>query len=158
MVYDLGAAQWFELPQFPDGFGHFGQFTVPSDKLDRVQFVTVENQLVAWDGETILLLVDGAWNAGSEPPFESRAGAAIVATGGSILVWGGRVPLEAMEQTPVRDGAVWDPRKDKWTPMTEAPLPAGLGALGEPLLRGGVVLHPTRTSGGPTEWALFLEG
>jgi hypothetical protein len=64
---------------------------------------------------------DGTWSAMAVGPLSARRDATTLWTGSEVLIFGGRGPGD----TPLQDGARYDPATNTWAPM--APLPTGVG-------------------------------
>ncbi|SEE30771.1 Kelch motif-containing protein [Jiangella alba] len=86
------------------------------------------------DGEPIRDGDGGAWRPVAQSPLTPREAPLTVAVGGRILVAGGSdgppCPPNAdcvAPPPPLRDGALYDPAADAWTPIADAPAPVGGG-------------------------------
>ena len=67
---------------------------------------------------------DSTWRPMAPAPLSPRWGAVTAWTGRSLLIWGGYTATSGPpgEAEPVRDGAIYDPARDRWTRLPDAPL------------------------------------
>ena len=69
-----------------------------------------------------------AWRVIAQSPLESRYGYDAVWTGDDMIVWGGGyTDPETLDFVEQRGGAAYDPRRDRWREIPEAPIPGGFG-------------------------------
>lgn len=68
------------------------------------------------------------WRVIAESPLRSGYGRRAVWTGREMIVWGGTdSDPETLEYVAERGGAAYDPRKDRWRTIPDAPIPGGSG-------------------------------
>jgi hypothetical protein len=68
--------------------------------------------------------------ARSHHPITPRRLAALVWAGDRLLVWGGIQNVRADKLAYPDDGAAYDPRSNRWQPLTKAPVPGRATASG----------------------------
>jgi hypothetical protein len=116
-AYDPGRDRWRSL-SLPG---------VPAD-LQRARLVFADGRIIVLDWAGTAMAYDAATGSGSgiaPPPISMvRVGHAVVWTGQELIVWGGGVPPPSgFYSVPTTDGAVYDPRADRWRPMSRRGAP-----------------------------------
>ena len=123
----------------PDGWGAWGACACDGFRaITPPPFAGRAGHAQVWTGDRFLvwggtsnngLLADGAqydprtntWIAMSPSPLSPRADVAAVWTGRAWFLWGGRTgPMS--NYTSADDGALYDPRTDRWATLPPSPL------------------------------------
>jgi hypothetical protein len=95
---------------------------------DGADDLAVEHRPVIGEDAAAVVQAGGAWRPVPDGPLGSRAGAAAVWTGSELVVWGGLEPVGPDMLEERADGAAYDPRRQRWQALPDAPLTARRGA------------------------------
>jgi len=134
-VADVAPEAEQELPRISGTFRRFEDVPLYRERGESV--VWSGSEIIAWGGWTepqrergisgaVIDPETGNWRAMGDPSFGLRFGHTAVWAGDRMIIWGGFVQFDEEGGFPYRevfaDGAMYDPKLDRWTSVPEAPI------------------------------------